>query len=47
MALTRGGFRHYDYNRMVVLSTMTNVATEVACAISSAAMDDQPPSVER
>jgi len=47
MALTRGGFRHYDYDRMVVLFTATNVATEVACAISSAAMDDQPPSVER
>ena len=40
MALTRGGFRHYDYDRMVVLFTATNVATEVACAISSAAMDD-------
>jgi hypothetical protein len=40
MALTRGGFRHYDYDRMVVLLTMTNAATKVACAISSAAMDD-------
>jgi hypothetical protein len=40
MALTRGGFRHYDYDRMVVLFTMTNAATEEACAISSAAMDD-------
>ena len=40
MALTRGGFRHYNYDRMVVLLTMTNAATEVACAISSAAMDD-------
>ena len=40
MALTRGGFRHYDHDRMVVLLTMTNAATEVACAISSAAMDD-------
>ena len=39
MALTRGGFRHYDYDRMVVLFTMTNAATEVSCAISSAAMD--------
>ena len=40
MALTRGGFRRYDYDRMVVLFTMTNAATEVPCAISSAAMDD-------
>jgi hypothetical protein len=38
MALTRGGFRHYDYDRMVALFTMTNAATEVACALSSAAM---------
>jgi hypothetical protein len=30
MALTRGGFRHYDYGRIVVLLTMTNAATEVA-----------------
>jgi hypothetical protein len=40
MALTRQGFRHYDYDRMVVRFTMTNAATEEACAISSAAMDD-------
>jgi hypothetical protein len=29
MALTRGGFRHYDFDLMVVLLTMTNAATEV------------------
>ncbi|UTD26844.1 DUF1488 domain-containing protein [Bradyrhizobium sp. WD16] len=40
MTLTRGGFRRYDYDRMVVLFTMTDDATEVACAISSAALDD-------
>jgi phage shock protein A len=40
MTLTRGEFRRYDYDRMVVLFTMTNAADEVACAISSAAMDD-------
>ena len=40
MALTREGFRHYDYDRMVLRFTMTNSATEVACAIRSAAMDD-------
>ena len=40
VTLTRGGFRRYDEDRMVVLFTMTNDAAEVACAISSAAMDD-------
>ena len=30
MALTRGAFRHYDYDRIVVLLTMRNAATEVA-----------------
>jgi hypothetical protein len=35
MALTRGGFRYYGYDLMVVLLTMTNAATEVAYAISS------------
>jgi hypothetical protein len=39
MTLTRAGFQGYDYDRMIVLFTMTNVATEVACAISTAAMD--------
>jgi hypothetical protein len=39
MALTRKEFRRYDDDRMVVLFTMTNVGAEVACAISSAAMD--------
>jgi hypothetical protein len=40
MTLTRGGFGHYDYDRMIVRFTMTDAETEVACAISSAAMDD-------
>ena len=39
MALTRGSFQRFDYDRMIVLFTMTDAAAEVACAISSAAMD--------
>ena len=39
MTLTRGGFQRYDDDRMVVLFTMINGEDEVACAISSAAMD--------
>jgi hypothetical protein len=39
VALTRGSFQRFDYDRMIVLFTMTDAATEVACAISSAAMD--------
>ena len=40
MHLTKGEFRAYDPDRMVVLFTMMNGETEVACAISTAAMDD-------
>lgn len=40
MALTRGGFRRYDEDRMVVLFTMANAAAEVGCAISSEALDN-------
>ena len=39
MALTRGDFREYDFNRMVVSFTMKNDETSVACAISTDAMD--------
>jgi hypothetical protein len=39
MALTSGGFRAYDYNRMVVLFTMMNDQAEISCAISTDAMD--------
>jgi hypothetical protein len=39
MALTAGGFRAYDYNRMVVLFTMMNDQAEISCAISTDAMD--------
>ena len=40
MTLLRGGFRHYDDDRMIVRFTMTQADTEVACAVSSEAMDD-------
>jgi hypothetical protein len=39
MALTRGNFGEYDFNRMVVLFTMKNDEASVACAISTDAMD--------
>ena len=39
MALTRGDFGEYDFNRMVVLFTMKNDEADVACAISTDAMD--------
>lgn len=39
MALTRGEFQSYDFNRMVVLFTMMNGLTEISCAISTDAMD--------
>jgi hypothetical protein len=39
MALTRGDFREYDFNRMVVSFTMKNDDTSVPCAISTDAMD--------
>lgn len=39
MTLTRGQFLTYDFNRMVVMFTMTDGQTDVPCAISSDAMD--------
>ena len=39
MALTQGSFQEYDFNRMVVLFTMKNDEANVACAISTDAMD--------
>jgi phage shock protein A len=39
MALTRGDFGEYDFNRMVVVFTMKNDQANVACAISTDAMD--------
>jgi hypothetical protein len=40
MALTRGSFGSYEFDRMVVLFSMMNEQTEVPCAISTSAMDD-------
>lgn len=39
MALTQGTFQEYDFNRMVVRFTMKDDATEIACAVSTDAMD--------
>ena len=39
MALTQGNFQDYDFNRMVVRFTMKNDQAEIACAISTDAMD--------
>ena len=39
MTLTRGDFGEYDFNRMVVVFTMKNDQANVACAISTDAMD--------
>jgi hypothetical protein len=40
MTLTRGSFRGYEYDRMVVLFSMIDDQTEIPCAVSTAAMDD-------
>jgi hypothetical protein len=40
MSLTTGVFRAYDSDRMVVLFMMMSGEAEVACAISTVAMDD-------
>jgi hypothetical protein len=40
MALTSGNFISYEYDRMVVLFSMRDGAREIACAISTSAMDD-------
>ena len=39
MALTESHFQEYDFNRMVVVFTMKNDQANVACAISTDAMD--------
>ena len=39
MALTPGDFKEYDFNRQVVVFTMKNDEANVACAISTDAMD--------
>ena len=40
MSLTRGSFRGYEYDRMVVLFSMIDGQNEIPCAISTSAMDD-------
>ena len=40
MALTRGSFRGYEYERMVILFSMIDGQKEIQCAISTTAMDD-------
>ena len=40
MPLRRGEVRGFDFNRMVVEFTMLNQDQVIACAISTAAMDD-------
>jgi hypothetical protein len=40
MALTRGSFRGYEYDRMVILFSMIDGQKEIQCAISTSAMDD-------
>jgi uncharacterized protein DUF1488 len=40
MAVTRGSFGGYEFNRMVVLFSMIDGQREVPCAVSLSAMDD-------
>jgi len=40
MALTRGSFGGYEFDRMVVLFSMVDGEREVPCAVSASAMDD-------
>ena len=40
MALTRGNFGGYEFDRMVVLFSMVDGEREIPCAVSTSAMDD-------
>jgi hypothetical protein len=40
MALQRGDVQGYDFNRMVLEFTMLDADRVIACAVSTAAMDD-------
>jgi hypothetical protein len=40
MALTRGSFRGYEFDRMVILFSMVDGQKEISCAVSTSAMDD-------
>ena len=39
MALERGSFRSYEFDRMVILSSVIDGMTEVPCAVSASALD--------
>lgn len=40
MALTRGSFGGYEFDRMVILFSMNDGERAIPCAISTSAMDD-------
>jgi hypothetical protein len=40
MTLLRGNIGGYEFNRMVVLFSMMDGATEIPCAVSATAMDE-------
>ena len=40
MTLTRGSFRGYEYDRMVILFSMVDGQRDIPCAVSTSAMDD-------
>ena len=40
MALTRGSFERYEFDRMVVLFSMVDGDRAIPCAVSTSAMDD-------
>jgi len=40
MALTRGSFRGYEYDRMVILFSMIDGQKEIECAVTTSALDD-------
>jgi hypothetical protein len=40
MALTRGSFDGYEFDRMVVLFSMVDGDRAIPCAVSTSAMDD-------
>lgn len=40
MALTRGSFRGYEFERMVILFSMIEGGKEIPCAISTSALDE-------
>ncbi len=46
MALTRGSFGGYEFNRMVVLFSMVDGQREIPCAVSTSAMDGLEKSVQ-